>query len=248
MSRYRISTPLLAVVVIASVAVFAYFVVGGIVNERRNAAQLMIAQNNQNQVALGLMTYEIAFGSFPAAASKGKSNEEPPRSWRVVIAPFLEAGLVEREYDRQQSWNSEHNQEVCRKYNLAKRQLGNPRAKNANEYCTNFVVVTGEETLFSLDQKRSMSDIEDDPSTTILLVEIDDSDILWYEPRDLSFNEMSFQINDPDRSKPCIGNRKSKGAFVAMADGQIKFLPQDTPPETLKAMLTIAGGEKVTLP
>jgi hypothetical protein len=59
---------------------------------------------------------------------------------------------------------------------------------------------------------------------------------------------MSFRINDPDRAKPSIGNRELHGAFVGMADGSVRWLPETTPPETVRAMLTIAGGEKIVLP
>jgi hypothetical protein len=32
-----------------------------------------------------------------------------------------------------------------------------------------------------------------------------------------------------------------------MADGSVRWLPETTPPETIKAMLTIDGGEKIEL-
>ena len=77
----------------------------------------------------------------------------------------------------------------------------------------------------------------------IVVVEIGESDIPWYEPRDLRIDTMSFRINDPDPSKPCIGSRLSRGAIVGFADGHVEFLPEDTAPEKLHAMITIAGDD-----
>lgn len=119
---------------------------------------------------------------------------------------------------------------------------------NRVSLATNFVVVAGPGTLFPDDKPASLSDIKDDPATTILFVEIGNSDIPWYEPRDLRIDNMSFQVNDPNTKLSCIGNRRKRGAFVATADFTVHWLPETTPPATIKAMLTIDGGEKVTLP
>jgi hypothetical protein len=62
------------------------------------------------------------------------------------------------------------------------------------------------------------------------------------EPRDLRFDDMSFRINDG--SGRGLGSRLG-GARVVSADDMVSTLPDDFPPETLRAMLTASGGEKV---
>jgi hypothetical protein len=37
-------------------------------------------------------------------------------------------------------------------------------------------------------------------------------------------------------------------AQAALADGSVRTLPDDTPPATVRALLTIAGGEQVEAP
>lgn len=213
----------------------------------RDAARHVSAMNQAKNIVLAMHNYQDANKVFPQAIIHDPQNV-PLRSWRYAIIPYITNDPLYGQYDQSQPWNSAANDSLCRKNNYAEFIFARPGARNKNEHCTNFVVVTGPGTMFPDQEWIALKDVTDDHATTIMLVEIDHSDILWYEPRDLRIDKMSFIINDPDRSLPCIGNRRSKGALVAMADGSVKFLPQDTPPETLKAMLTIAGDAQVTLP
>ena len=43
----------------------------------------------------------------------------------------------------------------------------------------------------------TVEDIKDGTKSTIMFVEIANSDINWMEPRDLVFDQMSFRVNDP---------------------------------------------------
>lgn len=72
-----------------------------------------------------------------------------------------------------------------------------------------------------------------------------DSDIAILEPRDLQFDHLPLQINPP--AGKGISSHHSGGANVFMADGSIRFLPNDLPAEVLRAMLTVSGGEAIDL-
>ncbi len=80
-------------------------------------------------------------------------------------------------------------------------------------------------------------------SATIFISEIARSDIHWMEPRDLHIDRMSFQIND--KTKPSISSHHRGGAHVLFADGSVRFLRDSTPPEIVRALLTIDGGEEI---
>jgi prepilin-type processing-associated H-X9-DG protein len=84
-----------------------------------------------------------------------------------------------------------------------------------------------------------------------LLVEVHNSGIHWMEPRDLDASQMAMAINaNPARKGviPGISSGHPGVAQAAMADGSVRALPDDTPPATVRAMLTIAGGETVQRP
>ena len=217
------------------------------VESAQQAARQMSSRNNLRTIGMAIVNYSDACQVLPQATIHNPQNV-PLRSWRYAIIPFITNDPLYNLYDQSQPWNSAANDSLCRNNNYAEYIFARPGARNKNKHCTNFVVVTGPGTMFADQEWITLKDVTDDHATTIMLVVIDHSDILWYEPRDMRIDNMSFVINDPDRSRPCIGNRRMRGAIVGMADGSVKFLPQDTPPETLKAMLTIAGGETITFP
>ena len=98
-----------------------------------------------------------------------------------------------------------------------------------------------------------MTSIQDGSSNTLLVVESQGAGINWMEPRDLHTLQMPSIVNPVNGQGICsCHNRGDHGrgeiANVAMADGSIKSLPNSTPAKTIDAMLTIAGGETLTLP
>lgn len=92
-------------------------------------------------------------------------------------------------------------------------------------------------------ERTSLGQITDGPANTIIVAEIADSDIFWSEPRDLTIDEMSFQIND--KSKSGKSSHHSQGAMAVFADGTVKFLDESLKPETVRAMLTRAAGDNL---
>jgi hypothetical protein len=96
---------------------------------------------------------------------------------------------------------------------------------------------------------RRLADVADGPENTILLVEIVAAGIHWMEPRDLDWTTMSFQLNDPNRpsisSNHPFGRGSYSGPHVLTVDDRVSALPETLTPETLRALLTIAGGEKI---
>jgi hypothetical protein len=222
------------------------------VNAAKEAADRMSASNNARQLALGMHNYHDGYRVLPPAVTMTRGGQ-PAYSWRFALLTWIEqigqrvdeeTGRVSRHpyhhVDQNLPWNDPANLDACQfTFPIFLR----PGERNRVEHATNFVVVRGPGAFFPDDGEVSFTDVKDDPSTTILLVEIGNSDIPWYEPRDLHIEQMSFRINDPQQ--PSLGSRRSRGAIVAMADGSVRHLPQDTPPETIRAMLTIAGGETI---
>jgi hypothetical protein len=65
--------------------------------------------------------------------------------------------------------------------------------------------------------------------------------VAWTQPVDLRTDAMRFIINGQEGVE--IGSRFPDGAHVLTADGGVKFLPNETPPETVQGMTTVAGQE-----
>ncbi|MES1213165.1 MAG: hypothetical protein ABUL64_01125 [Singulisphaera sp.] len=109
---------------------------------------------------------------------------------------------------------------------------------------TNYLAVVGDETIWPPVGYRNGADLKDGTSNTILVVETTGSNINWLEPRDLDFATMSFRINDSQGD--AVRSHHKGGACCWMADAGRKFFRDDLPPETLRGLLTIAGGENVS--
>jgi hypothetical protein len=108
---------------------------------------------------------------------------------------------------------------------------------------TSFVAVTGPETAWPGFESRSRSDLRDGANKTILVVEMASSGIPWMKPDDLDFDRMSFAVNDSSGRGP---GSKISGARALLGTGHVLELPDDFSRATLRAMLTIAGGEPVS--
>jgi hypothetical protein len=105
---------------------------------------------------------------------------------------------------------------------------------------TNYLAVVGPETIWPGTTGLNFRDVTDGTSSTILIVESTGGDMHWMEPRDLSFADMSFEVGHPAGV-----SSKYKEPAVVMADGAVRSLQADLPPQTLRAMLTANGGEAV---
>jgi prepilin-type processing-associated H-X9-DG protein len=205
----------------------------------REAANRMKAANKVKSIVGALHNYQSQNNTFPYGVVRN-ADGKPMHGWRFAISPFIESTDIYHRYDQRLAWDDPSNLAVTQFVWYWYVREGQ---RNRVPHATNFVAITGPGTLFPDDRVCSPGDIKDGAKNTIVVVEIGPSDIPWYEPRDLRIDTMSFRINDPDRSKPCIGSRLSGGAIVGFADGHTELLPEDTPPEKLRAMLTIAGGD-----
>lgn len=103
---------------------------------------------------------------------------------------------------------------------------------------TNFVAITGEETVWPKGTGMVQSEIGDGSSNTIQFAEYNGPAIHWMSPVDLEFATMSFVSGDPAG----IDSQYLEPA-VGMADGATKRLSADLSPEELRAMCTANGHE-----
>ena len=153
-------------------------------------------------------------------------------------APHPYAELYQA-YRFDEPWNGPNNAQLgSRIGDYYRRQGRDPEASQE----TSFVAVLGPETAWSGTASRSKADLRDGADRTILVVEMAASRIPWMKPDDLHLDRMSFGVNDGSGSGP--GSRIS-GARALLGTGRVLELPDTFAPATLRAMLTIAGGEPV---
>lgn len=207
--------------------------------EAREASRRSQCSNNLKQIALGLQNYHDTYGSFPPAFV-AEENGKPMHSWRVLILPFIEQDPLYQMYDFSEPWDGPKNRTISSTAPHVFYCPSDPAGYTTN---TSYVLITGEETGWADDHSPRRDDFVDGPSETIMLAEIAKSNIHWMEPRDLTLSQAMRGINATIGVS--ISSHHPNGANVACADGSVHFLPNTLPASEIRALITIAGGERI---
>ena len=100
---------------------------------------------------------------------------------------------------------------------------------------TNYLAVVGPGTMWPGRDSREDSEIQDDPSETVLVVENRDLKVNWMQPRDHMAEEL----------QPEHLTTKYDAPAVVMADGQVIQLKTPIDARLLNAALTVNGQESI---
>lgn len=204
--------------------------------DRRGASPRAGCMHHLSEIGQALHQYHVINGSFPPAYVPDESGR-PIHSWRTLILPYLSYQSLYDQYDFSQPWNGPENS------HLANVRLDVFRCPTSSPsgVTTNYLTVTGPGTAWPGAVGSKLSDF-DDPSETILVVEVVGADIPWAEPRDLEIDSLKPAIND--RRTFGISSRHRGGANVLMADGKVRFLTNDVLAAKLRTMLAPQAGAK----
>ncbi len=219
----------------------------------REAARSSQCISGLKQLGLALLNYESKYGCFPPAYVAG-ADGKPLYSWRVLLMAELDrtggwfGGRLAGGFRFDEPWDSPNNRKL---HGLEPYSLHCPSdTASAGSTETSFVAVVGPGTMFPSDgTSRRLADVTDGPENTLVVVEVASAGIHWMEPRELDWKTMSFRLND--RTHPSVSSNHSAagssyaGPHVLSVDDRVTHLRENIPPETLRALLTIAGGERI---
>jgi hypothetical protein len=203
---------------------------------------------NMHQIGMALHAYHNTFQSFPPAYV-ADAEGKPMHSWRVLVLPFLGDDRLRRayeQYDFREPWTGPNNLQVASVIDAAAiSPFHCPSSGNDHE--TNYVAVVGRETAWPEANSVAILGIADQPAETIMLVEVTDAGVHWMEPKDLTFDQALQGINTK-ATKVGIASKHPGGVCTLFSDGHMQFLPDETPPDVLRALLTRAGNEALSVP
>ena len=215
-----------------------------IVEPVQESAIRSVCINNEKQIALAIHNYNASHKNlFPPAYSTGPDGK-PLLSWRVLILPYLEQGSLYKEFHLDEPWDSPHNRALIARMPEVYR-CPMESADAAREGKTRYVAPRGPNTFLRGAQGISIKEITDGTSNTIAFIDGgDDRAVPWTKPDDW---DVSPAATDPFRGIfEAHRSRRRHGTTVAMADGSVRFFTDKIKPETLRALLTIAGGEVIS--
>ncbi len=188
------------------------------VQAAREAARRSTCMNNQKQIALALLNYESAHGHYPPAFVADE-NGRPMHSWRVLILPYLDAPEQAAQYDMDQPWDSPANLAVAEQMPDVFRC---PLDPDESGNTTHYMVVNDPRSIFPGAATRSIRDVRDGTSRTVMVVEASTPGVVWTEPMDISLDEVDQ-----------LGTHHHGGANVSFADGSVRFLTE-VPPDLVR--------------
>lgn len=200
---------------------------------------------NLKQIGIALMMYHDQHKSYPPAVINDEHGV-PMHSWRAILLPYFEDKELQKlgkQYRFDEPWNGPNNRQLLQKAPAIFR-CPNDRDSPGE---TSYLAVIGSETMWRGTKPIRIREIDDGIHKTIAVVECSDSGINWLEPRDVTFNDATDGINKLT-DRPGVHSDHVGGAMVLMSDGAVHFLSDDIKPETLRALLTPAGGEDVDIP
>jgi hypothetical protein len=207
------------------------------VQSAREAARRTQCQNNLKQIGLALFNYESTYRSFPPAYV-ADSDGKPMHSWRVLILPFLDQQELYEAYDFSEPWDGPNNSRLLARmpavYACPSHSIP-PETTN-----TAYAAVFGEHCVFRGAEPVKIDQITDGSSNTLLVVEAALAGIPWMKPDDVDVTKHPA-LGDQDG----FSSKHAGGVHGLLADGAVRFLPQDIAAQTLKALFTRDGGEPV---
>jgi len=214
------------------------------------------------QLVNTVLDYREQHKSLPLGG-KQSAVSGAAQSWRSVIFQHVSTSEGALAYDQFKAWDEPANLSFARQSPPPDLCCRNDSlyAGEGKVLSTSYFAVIGDKTAWNA-LASPTNQFEDDPRTTILLLEQLERGIPWTQPKDLNFNEaLNLLITAPNAKKkwlPChwaAENRffmkespipRAQGVHAAFADGSVRFIPLPLSIKFATALLTANGGEKIS--
>jgi hypothetical protein len=198
--------------------------------------------NNLRNIALALQNYEASKGAFPPAYI-ADAQGKPMHSWRVLILPQLDRNDLYKKYRFDEPWDGPNNRLLHNEIMSIYQCPGDEGIRGSTQ--TSYLAVLGDRTAWPGAKARSVAEIDskDGADRTILLVETHNSGVHWMEPRDLELDWCLTGMDGPLAGKlPGTHSNHATGGMVALVNGEVRFISNDTPAAELEALLNFDDG------
>ncbi len=217
--------------------------------------------NNLKLIGLAMHNFHSTYDQFPPAAIYGPDGQ-PWHSWRVLILPFVEERDVYNAYDFSQPWDSPKNKALIDRMPAVYRD---PIHGDAKEHYTHYAALVGPGAIFRPDGAKQTDPknlplgkggtgirfITDGTSNTVMISSVEAARrIPWTKPEDIDVGPAFKGFGQPGGiAAPYTfhGPGGGKAAPFLFADGSVRMIGASVNPLILKALMTRAGGEIISI-
>jgi hypothetical protein len=200
------------------------------IRDLRRDAERSSRMNQLKQIALAFLNYENGHKQFPPQAILDAQGR-PLLSWRVLILPYLDAGELYKQFHLDEPWDSEHNRPLIARMPAV---YSDPEVAEPGK--TTFLVPTGPSTFYDGTPGKSIRDVIDGTSNTLLVANVlPERAVEWTKPSD-------WEVDFGDPWRWLVDNERNDFSAAVM-DGSVHTLNQELGTENLDALITPAGGE-----
>jgi hypothetical protein len=216
--------------------------------------------SNISKLAYGLRAFLDHNGGFPSGTWPNSSLPPAVRlSWYMAILPYIEQNDVYQEIDKTVGWNSPPNATCSHQRPYLLHCPAIDLVSLPQTPATNYIgsAGTGKDApdlpkgdprcgVFGFDRRTTLADITDGAANTLMIVESGAATGSWLQggfatvrgldPANLPYLGLNRQF----------GGLHQGGAWIATADGAVRWARDSIDPRVFEALSTIAGGEKWT--
>jgi hypothetical protein len=191
-------------------------------------------KSNLKMIGLALHNYHEDYDAFPPAYTVDAQGK-PLHSWRTLILPYLDQRPLYEKIDLSKPWNAPENSEAFQ----TRVAIYSCPSTNLPRNHTTYLASAGPSACFHDSESRRFSDITDGASNTLMVIEVPlDRSVPWMSPQDAD-EQLILSIG----AKSKLGHEG--GIQAALCDGAVRFINHSLPIETRRALISIAGGDKV---
>jgi prepilin-type processing-associated H-X9-DG protein len=200
----------------------------------QEAARESDCRSQLTQYGLALRIYVGTYGVFPSASTTDWAGL-PVLSWRAAILADWDDNAIASRYDFGVPWDHPKNAGLA-SFDTTAFFYWCPSGDGRRTKETDYVAVIGPHTAWPEGRGLKLAEITDDPASTILWIEVADSGIPWMKPGDITLDRLLSQG---------LTSHHPGHVNALFADGRVRQIRKDIDRATLKALLTIDGGETI---
>ncbi|MCA9049728.1 MAG: DUF1559 domain-containing protein, partial [Planctomycetaceae bacterium] len=203
----------------------------------RHRAQRMSTMNSLKQIGLAMHNFHDTYGHFPPQALVDKDGKRL-LSWRVLILPYLDNLPLYQQFHLDEPWDSPHNIKLVSSMPFAYRgsQTDEQAIKAGRTRMT--APLTKDSVFGRPGSGMKIQSILDGTSNTLMIVEAaPDQTFIWTKPDDV--------VIPAENPLAVLLDAAVQGFHAVLCDGSARLIPQSIDSATLKALLSVDGGERI---